>query len=99
MLAPMNEELEYGDLLDGAACDATSDLTARLLADLTQAQAELAVAEGRVHSALASGATVAPELRSDRILARQKVAVLYQVLDGMPSIEGDREGECHAESA
>ena len=95
MLVPMNEDLDYEDLMDGAACDAASDLTARLLAELSRAQAELAVAEGRMHTALAVGAAIPPDVRSERILARQKVAVLHQVLDGMPSVEG----ECHAASA
>jgi hypothetical protein len=33
------------------------------------------------------------------VMHRQKVAVLHQVLDGVPAVEGAVEGDCHAASA
>lgn len=83
----MNEDLEPADLYDDAACDAASDLTARLLAELSNARAQLAVAEARAHAALAAGHVIPLDVRHERVLARQKVAVLRQVLDGVPSVE------------
>ena len=82
------------ELIDGAAC-AASDLTARLLAELAAAQAQLAIVDARVCAALAQGEELPADLRNDRILCRRQVAVLRQVLDGMPSLDGD----CYVASA
>ena len=81
------------ELIDGAACPA-SDVGARLLAELSRAKALLAVADARAFAALAKGEPIPTEVRSERILHRRQLAVMRQMLDGMP-IEGDR----HAASA
>jgi len=94
------------ELIDGAAC-AAADLTARLHAELTQAQAQLAIADARAHAILSRGEEIPTDVRADRVLHRQKVAVLNQVLDGVPAVEADLdqdlgeagEGDCHAASA
>ena len=82
------------ELIEGAAC-AASDLTARLHAELSRAQAQLAITTARVHAILARGDNLSLDLRNDRILHAEQVAVLQEVLDGVPAIEGD----CHAVSA
>ena len=82
------------ELLEGAAC-AASDLTARLHAELTRAQAQLAITTARTHSILARGETIPPDLANARVLHAEEVAVLREVLNGVPSVEGD----CHAASA
>lgn len=82
------------DLLDGAAC-AASDLTARLLADLARANERMALAEARVRTRLAAGATVPDAWRAERRSCRAQVASLLQVLSGMPAVIGGR----HAASA
>ncbi|MCB9877962.1 MAG: hypothetical protein H6835_10200 [Planctomycetes bacterium] len=82
------------DLIEGAAC-AVSDLSARFYADLAAAQAQLAVIDARAHFALSQGLPIPADVRTDRILCRRQIAVLRQMLDGIPSIEG----ECHAASA
>jgi hypothetical protein len=79
------------ELLEGAAC-AASDLTARLQAELTQAKAQLAIGTARTHSILARGETIPPDLANDCILHAEQVAVLRELLDGLPSVAGD----CHA---
>lgn len=82
------------ELIEGAAC-AASDLTARLHAELTRAQAQLAITTARVHAIMARGDNLPLDLRNDRILHEEQVAVLHQVLAGVPCIEGDH----HAVSA
>lgn len=82
------------DLIDGAAC-AASDLTARLQAELARALAQLAITDARAHAALAVSSTVPADVRNEGILEREKVAVLRQLLDGVPAIEGGN----HAASA
>ena len=84
--------------IDEAVC-AAADLTARLHAEVTQAQAQLAIADARAHASLAKGEPIPTDVRVERILHRQKLAVLHQVLDGVPAIEGDFEGDCHAATA
>lgn len=86
------------ELIDGVAC-AAADLTARLHAELTQAQAQLAIADARAHASLAQGEPIPADVRVERVMHRQKVAVLHQVLDGVPAVEGAVEGDCHAASA
>ena len=82
------------ELIEGAAC-AASDLTARLHADLTHAQAQLAITSARIHSLTARSETIPPNLLNDRILQTEQVAVLREVLNGVPSVdEAD-----HAQSA
>lgn len=80
--------------IDGVAC-AAADLTARLHAELTQAQAELAITDARAHASLAQGQQIPADVRAERTMHRQKVDVLHQLLDGIPPIEGD----CHVASA
>ncbi|MEZ6038195.1 MAG: hypothetical protein R3F29_11980 [Planctomycetota bacterium] len=84
------------DLIEGVAC-AVSDLSARLYADLATAQAQLAVADARACFALSQGAPIPGDVRSERILCRRQIAVLRQMLDGIPSLES--EGDCHVASA
>ncbi len=75
------------DLLEGAAC-ATSDLTARLLADLARADEQLALAEARVHAVTVTGVAVPSGLRTEHRQCRRQVASLLQVLAGMPGLNG-----------
>ena len=75
------------DLFETAAC-AAADLTARLLAELSQAHARLAIADARAHAALARGLTMPADARTERILCQRQIAVIRQVLDGVPSVEG-----------
>jgi len=82
------------ELIEGAAC-AASDLTARLHAELVQAQAQLAITTARTHSIMARGETLPPDLVNERILHTEQVAVLHEVLNGVPSVEE----EDHAASA
>ena len=82
------------DLIEGAAC-AASDLTARLLAELAQAQAQLAISDAQAHAALATGLPVPRSVRSERVLQKRQVAVIRQILDGVPSVSE----ESHAASA
>ena len=86
------------DLIDGAAC-AASDLTARLHAELSRAQAQLAITTARVHALAARGDDLPSDLRNDQILHLEQVAVIREVLEGVPSIDDGVEGECHAVSA
>ena len=90
----MDTHLTDSDLIDGAAC-AASDLTARLLAELAQAQAQLAISDARAHAALAIGQPVPKNVRTERVLQRRQVAVIRQILDGVPSVSEDN----HAASA
>ncbi|MFK7741338.1 MAG: hypothetical protein AB8H80_13545 [Planctomycetota bacterium] len=76
------------DLIDDAAC-AASDLTARLLAELSQARAQQALHDARALAACSKGIAIPAELRNESLLLEQKVAVLHQLLDGMPAIESD----------
>ena len=48
---------------------------------------------------MACGDDLSPDLRNDHILHEEHVAVLRQVLDGVPNIDAALEGECHAVSA
>jgi len=86
------------EALDSAACPA-SDLGARLDAELSQATARLHAAELRFRAASAESITshspIPFAVRRQRIECRRQVALLQQVLAGMPTIEGGR----HAESA
>jgi hypothetical protein len=81
------------------AADAASDLTARLAAELAQATADLDAAERRFFTAsaqsFASEHPIPFAIRRERIASRNRVAVLRQVLAGMPNIEED----LHARSA
>lgn len=86
------------ELIDGAAC-AASDLTARLHAELSRAQAQLAITTARAHAAQAFGEELPVELRNDWILHEEQVAVLRQVLEGVPTVGDSTEGESHAISA
>jgi hypothetical protein len=86
------------ELIDGAAC-AASDLTARLHAELYRAQAQLAITTARMHVTMARGDDPSPDLRNDHILHGEHVAVLRQVLDGVPCIDNTTGGEGHAVSA
>ena len=82
------------ELFEGAAC-ATSDLTARLSADLARANGQLALTEARCRAAAAAGLPVPLPLRVERSTCRLQVWSLRRVLDGMPTLDG----ECHAASA
>lgn len=86
------------ELIEGAAC-AAQDLTARLHAELSRAQAQLAITTARVHAEMARGDDPSLDLRTDHILHQEHVAVLRQVLDGVPCIDDAIEGDCHAVSA
>ena len=83
------------DLIDDAAC-ATSDLTARLRAELCLARAQLAVADARAVTALSAGGDVPADVRSERLLHRQRLRVLHRLLAGIPTID---DGEDRAISA
>ena len=82
---------------DGAAC-AAADLTARLLAELTEASAQLAAAQQAFHRAAAharADGTVIPfSIRSRRTAFRDQVCLLRRFLAGIYSA-----GEAHVESA
>ena len=84
------------ELYDGrdGAC-AAADLTARLLAELAQADRRLALAEARFRAAAASGAPMPLAVRHERTSCRRQVASLQAMLDGMP---GNPE-ESHVASA
>ena len=82
------------ELIDGAAC-AAADLTARLHAELMQAEAELAIADARALASLSRSEPIPADVRAERVVGRQKLAVLHQVLDGVPAVAGG----CHAASA
>lgn len=75
------------DLFEGAAC-ATSDLTARLLADLACADERLALAEARMRAVTVTGVAVPSRLRAEHRQCRTLVASLRQVLAGMPGFDG-----------
>ena len=77
-----------------AACAAV-DLTARLHAELTEALARLAITTARTHNILSRGEAVPTDLTNARILQAEQVEVLRQLLNGVPSVEGDE----HAASA
>ena len=82
---------------DGAAC-AAADLTARLLAELTDASAQFAAAQQEFDRAAArarADGTVIPfSIRARRIACRDEVSLLRRVLAGIYST-----GEAHVESA
>lgn len=84
------------ELYDGrdGAC-AAADLTARLLAELAQADHRLALAEARFRAAAATNLPVPLAIRHERTTCRRQVASLQAMLDGMP---GTMEGP-HAASA
>lgn len=86
------------EALDSAVC-AASDLAARLDAELSQAHARLLAAELRFRAASAQAITshrpIPFAVRRQRIECRQDIALLRQVLAGMPTIDGGS----HAESA
>jgi len=84
------------ELIDDAAC-AVSDFTARFHAELATAQAQLTVLDARAFHALAQGQAISADVRNDRILCRRQIAVLRQVLDGIPAVE--EKGGRHAVSA
>lgn len=74
---------------DGAAC-AASDLTARLLAELTHVEQRLADAEARALAAMVFGQPVPSDAEADRVTGRQHIAALHHLLAGMPiTIPGD----------
>lgn len=86
------------EALESAAC-AASDLAARLDAELAQANVRLHAAELRFRAASAlsirSHRPIPFAVRKQRVECRQEIALLEQVLAGMPAT-----GEnCHAESA
>jgi len=74
--------------IDGLVC-AASDLTARLHSELAHAHAKLAISRARVHSIVARGEALPKELITDSILAAELVAVLFEVLNGVPSVDDD----------
>lgn len=82
---------------DGAAC-AAADLTARLLAELTEASAQFAAAQQELNLAAArarADGTVIPfSIRARRTACRDEVNLLRRVLAGIYST-----GEAHVESA
>lgn len=86
------------EALEWAAC-AASDLAARLAAELTQANARLQAAEMRFRAAseqaITSHSPIPFTVRKQRIECRQHIALLRQVLAGVPA----HGGESHAESA
>lgn len=75
-------DLELYDGRDGAC--AAADLTARLLAELAQADHHLALAEARFRAAAASSTPVPLAVRHERTTCRRHVASLQAMLDGMP---------------
>lgn len=75
------------ELLDGAAC-AGSDLTARLFAELSRASDCLALAEARIHAAVASGLPAPERARRELLVCRRHVATLQRILSGMPDFDG-----------
>ncbi len=83
---------------DGAAC-AASDLTARLLAELVQANRQLADADEQFRvtatRAHAEGSPIPFRVRAHRTECRRQIAMLRQVLAGMPYSGGG----CHVASA
>lgn len=86
------------EAFETAAC-AASDLAARLDAELALANARLDAAELRFRAASAqsirSHRPIPFTVRKQRIECRQEIALLEQVLAGMPTTGG----ESHAESA
>jgi hypothetical protein len=52
-----------------------------------------------MHVTMARGDDPSPDLRNDHILHGEHVAVLRQVLDGVPCIDNTTGGEGHAVSA
>jgi len=82
----MLRAMDY-ELLEGATC-AGSDLTARLLAELAQANARLQTAEGRMSNAAICGIRPAAALRGEHLMARRQIASLQQMLARMPAYEG-----------
>ena len=76
------------DLIDGAAC-AASDLTARLRAELCEAQAQLALAVARGAPARGLSEAERAEVTTARILIQEKIAVLREMLDGLPEVATD----------
>lgn len=72
-------------VIEESAC-ATSDLTARLHVELSQAQAELAIAVARTAAAVGTGHAVPAAVVADRLLAEQRIEVLRGLLDGMPGV-------------
>jgi hypothetical protein len=71
---------------DGAAC-AAADLTARLLAELTEAGAQLAAAQQEFNRAAAraraDGAVIPFSTRARRTACRDQVSLLRRVLAGI----------------
>ena len=82
---------------DGAAC-AAADLTARLLAELTEASAQFAAAQQEFNRAAArsraDGTVIPLRTRARRTACRDQVGLLRRVLAGIYS-----NGAAHVESA
>ena len=82
---------------DGAAC-AAADLTARLLAELTEASARFAAAQQEFDlaaaKARADGTLIPFQVRARRTACRDEVSLLRRALAGIYST-----GEAHVESA
>lgn len=82
------------ELLEGAAC-AGSDLTFRLLAELSQATARLHSVEKLLTAARIAGERPPAAMRAEHLLCRRSIASLRHMLAAMP----DFEGGCHVASA
>jgi hypothetical protein len=73
------------DLFADSAC-AASDLTARFLSELANADARLAIAEASLQAAASNGATIPKIVRVEHRARRRQVIMLRQVLAGMPAV-------------
>lgn len=79
----MEMELIDDGQIDNGAC-AAADLAARLHAELSQAQAHLALTVARGMAVASTGKAVPAEIVGERLMAEQKIEVLRGLLDGMP---------------